>query len=153
MMTIVRNKGEQKGLLDYVTPTKTYLDLILDLRNDVELEDLAESLEMPSVDLANLLNRKGFDIHGYPIHDTRGRLDNDFTPITPDVRELLKKGLKQGLDTEVLVEYYKLSRTQGSGLILELKREIKAEGSKLYPVNEIEGTRGKYSTMITVAKE
>lgn len=152
-MTIVQNKREQQGLLDYVTPTKTYLDLILDLRNDVELKELAESLEMPSIDLANLLSRKGFDIHGYPIHDNRGRLDNDYTPITPDVRELLKKGLKQGLDTEVLIEYYKLSRTQGSGLILELKREIKAEGSKLYPLNELNGTRGKYSTMITITKD
>ena len=151
MATVVQNKGT-KGLLDNVTPEKTYLDLILELRKKDNVASLAEQLSMTESDLAELLKKKGFDRHGYPIYDKSGVMLDDYTPITDEIKALLKNGLKKGLDTEALVEYYKISRTEGSGVILQLKRELKEDSAKLYPLKEIEGTRGKYNTMITVAK-
>ncbi len=150
-MSNVSLRGQ--GLLEQLNSDYTYLGIIGKLRRGISVSIVAELCGLKEKDLISKLNDKGFDSKGEPLYNNVVYLGNeDYTPITPEITKLLLDGLKHGYDTDYLIETYHLERKAASGVLLDLRRKMKEDATKLYPLSSIKGTQGKYRTMLTVYK-
>lgn len=149
MSNSVGERGQ--GLLDYISSEYTYLGVIGKLRRGISLTIVADLCGLKEKDLIAKLKAKGYDSKGRPLHsDIVDVTTTEHTVITTEIKQMLLAGLKKGYDTDFLIEQYHLDRKKASGVILDLRRKMKSDAEKLYPLSSIKGKQGKYKTMFTV---
>lgn len=140
-----------QGLLDNISSDYTYLGIIGRLRRGIPLYILADLCGLKEKDLIEKLKLKGYDSKGNSLHaEEESVITNKPTPITKEIKQLLLAGLKKGYDTDYLIELYNLDRKKASGVILDLRRKMKDDAERLYPLTSIKGKPDKYKTMFTV---
>ena len=124
------------------------------LKKGIKLSVCADLCGLSVAELTYRLEQKGYTTKGQPILNDLSKLNTqDYTPISDEIRALLKKGLKKGLDEEYLISEYKIKKGEGLACILKLRREIEAERKQLYPISQLEPYQDKYTNMYTIQIE
>ena len=142
------------GLLDQITSEYNYLSVIGKLKRGIEPTIVADLCGISETKLESKLKEKGYTLKGEPINAEPIDVKKDtYTPITSEIKKLLLSGLKKGYDTDFLIEKYHLERKKATGVLLDLRRKMKVDEERLYPLSSIKGKQGKYKTMFTIKQQ